>query len=412
VTDLLVVGEGLCGLFAAVLASEHGARTTLVALGRGGLASSHGCIDTWKDGLSSEWKQGLSAIHPYRIAGWAGIDPALRAFMVITSRAGIPYQGSLDDNFNLPTALGGVHTTCLAPGSLARGDLAEVKGFSVAAIEGFRDFSATLVRDGLSHSGGSTPDIVPLPLIGGNPRRDLYAHDLAMRFDDPDWRGELARAWKPRLGGVRILGLPAILGLRKHAEVITSLEEKLDMRLFEIPTLPPTVPGLRLERLLRRAALAAGVQLIEGSRSVGLVDGRSGGKRVAGVVIQTAGGPRTHPAGAVLLATGGILHGGLVARQNGRVVESVFDLPIQHPATRTEWTSDSPFGAQPYALLGVRVDSTMRPISKDGTPYFSNLFAAGGLLGGSDRAIEGCRQGIDLLTAFRAVESALGESLS
>jgi hypothetical protein len=34
------------------------------------------------------------------------------------------------------------------------------------------------------------------------------------------------------------------------------------------------------------------------------------------------------------------------------------------------------------------------------------------VLGGSDRATEGSRQGIDLLTAYRAVEAALGVTLS
>ncbi len=411
--ELLIVGEGLCGLFAAILASEHGASTALVAQGRGGLSSSHGCIDVWRGGLPAEGMRGLPSDHPYRIAGWSNIDRALRAFLVITSRAGVAYRGSLEESLTLPTAIGGLHITSFAPESLARGSMSEkMTSFSVGGIEGFRDFSGKLVRDNLARSGRSAPEIVPLPIIGDVPRRDLYAHDLAGRFDDAEWRSELARAWKPRLGGVRLLGVPAVLGLRKPAEVLASLEERLGVRIFEIPTLPPSVPGLRLERLLRRTALAAGVQLIEGSRSIGLVDGRSGGERVTGVVIQSAGGPRTYSAGAVLLATGGVLHGGLVARQNGRIVESVFDLPIQAPASRGEWTTDLPLGAQPYASYGVRVDSDMRPISDEGIPYFSNLYAAGGLLAGSDRAVEGSRQGIDLLTAHRAIEAILGETLS
>jgi glycerol-3-phosphate dehydrogenase subunit B len=413
VTDLLIVGEGLCGLFAAILASEHGVRTTLVAQGRGGLSSSHGCVDVWKGGLSTERKPELPADHPYRLAGWSNIERALRAFLVITSRAAITYRGSVEKSLMLPTAIGGLHSTCLAPESLARGDISErTTTFSVGTIEGFRDFSGRLVRDNLARSGESAPDIIPLPIIGDIPRRDLYAHDLAARFDDAEWRGELARAWKPRLGGVRLLGVPAVLGLLKPAEVLASLEERLNVRIFEIPTLPPSVPGLRLERLLRRTALAAGVQIIEGSRSIGVVDGRSAGRQVAGVVVQSAGGPRTFSAGAVLLATGGVLHGGLVARQSGRIVESVFDLPVRSPASRADWTTDKPLGAQPYASFGVRVDSEMRPVSDEGDPYYSNLYAAGGLLAGSDRTAEGSRQGIGLLTAYRAVEAALGEPLS
>jgi anaerobic glycerol-3-phosphate dehydrogenase len=68
-------------------------------------------------------------------------------------------------------------------------------------------------------------------------------------------------------------------------------------------------------------------------------------------------------------------------------------------------------GAQPYASYGLRVDTAMRPATDDGAAYFTNLFAAGGVLAAGDRAMEGSRQGIDLVTAFRAVESALGVSL-
>lgn len=411
-TNLLIVGEGLSGLFAAVLASEHGAHTTLVAQGRGGLSLSHGCVDILREGWSAEGLRRLPATHPYRMAGSVNFDRALARFLVITSRGGIAYRGGFEDNLNLPTALGGIHSTAFAPESLARGSLSGDLPFTIGAIEGFRDFSARLVQSNLAHSGRGTPDIVSLPIIGDTPRRDYYAHDLARRFDDRDWRDELARAWKPRLGGVDLLGVPAILGLFHHEDVVSSLEEKLDLRLFEIPTLPPSLPGLRLERLLRKTALGAGVRLIEGSRSVGLVDGKRGGSRVSGVVVQTAGGPRPFEADAVLLATGGVLHGGLVARQNGRVTESVFDIPVNCPASREHWTSESALGSQPYASFGLRVDREMRPLSDDRSPYYANLFAAGGILGGSDRAAEGSRQGIDLLTAYTAVESALGETLA
>jgi glycerol-3-phosphate dehydrogenase subunit B len=353
----------------------------------------------------------LPSAHPYRSAGLSTVDRALSAFRVLASRGGVPYQGGLDGEVRLPTALGGLHATGLAPESLARGAIDQMTTFTVGALDGFRDFSADLVRSNIRRSGAPVPDVVSLPLIGDLPRRDLYAHDLARRFDDPEWRNELARAWKPRLGGVRLLGVPAVLGLLHHDDVISSLEEKLDLRLFEIPSLPPSVPGLRLEGLLRRVALATGVQLVEGPRAVGLVDGRSGGTRVAGVVTQAPGGPRTLAATSVLLATGGVLHGGLTSRQNGRFVESVFDLPIHHASSRADWTSTSPMGAQPYASYGLRVDSAMRPATDDGAAYFTNLFAAGGVLAAGDRAMEGSRQGIDLVTAFRAVESALGVSL-
>jgi glycerol-3-phosphate dehydrogenase subunit B len=248
---------------------------------------------------------------------------------------------------------------------------------------------------------------VSLPLLDAPIHRDAYSTDLARLFDDASWRGEIARAWKPRTLGVARLGVPAVIGLDHAADALADLEKRIGVRLFEIPTLPPSVPGLRLERALRRAAVEAGVWLIEGSHAIGRVDGRSGGRRVAGVVVQTAGGPRAIDAGAVLLGTGGMLHGGLVARQDGRVQESVFDLPVVSEKDRTAWAGPSPLTSQPYASFGLAVARDMRPTGPDGVPIFKNLFAAGGVLAGADRTAEGSRQGIDLATAYRAVEAAL-----
>jgi glycerol-3-phosphate dehydrogenase subunit B len=102
-----------------------------------------------------------------------------------------------------------------------------------------------------------------------------------------------------------------------------------------------------------------------------------------------------------------MLHGGLVARQDGRVQESVFDLPVVSEKDRTAWAGPSPLTSQPYASFGIAVARDMRPTGPDGVPIFKNLFAAGGVLAGADRTAEGSRQGIDLATAYRAVEAAL-----
>ena len=104
--------------------------------------------------------------------------------------------------------------------------------------------------------------------------RDHYSIDLARRFEDKAWREEVARSWKTRLTGARRVGIPACLGLTSHPEVWRDMHERLGALIFEIPTLPPSVPGLRLENALRNRALKAGVRLIEGSRALGQVDGR------------------------------------------------------------------------------------------------------------------------------------------
>jgi glycerol-3-phosphate dehydrogenase subunit B len=278
---------------------------------------------------------------------------------------------------------------------------------ALAGLTGFRDFDSVLASSRLAARLKRPIAAADLPLPGSLPMRDLYATDLARRFENSEWLAQACAAWRPSLVGVRHLGLPAVLGFRNHGSVITAIEESLELTVFEIPTLPPCLPGLRLEAVLREACLACGVDVIEGAPVVGRVDGRTRTARAAGVQAQTAGGPRVINAGAVLLATGDLLHGGLVARQNGRVQESVFDLPVVHSNDRSTWTALHLSDPQPYTTFGLRVDTRMRPLGADGAPLLQNLFAAGGLLAGARRAEEGSRQGIGLATAWRAVESAL-----
>jgi len=404
--DLLIVGAGLTGLFSAALAARRGVRVALIAEGRGSLELSHGCIDV-SGGLSPHLVvQQSRADHPYSLAGLENLEAAIREFRSLMQSAGLPYSGDLGRALRLPTALGTEHATSLAPAPLAAGDQARGGPLTYADLIGFRDFHAGLAAAEMASLGAPVGEPLHLPLLDAPAHRDSYATDLARLFDDARRREEIARAWKPQMRGVRRLALPAVIGLDRSHEAFADLEKRLGVPICEIPTLPPSVPGLRLEGALRRIAVEAGAWLLEGARAVGRVDGRSGGRRVSGVVAHTPGGPRQLDAAAVILATGGVLHGGLVARQNGLVQESVFDLPVTFRGEREGWTSPSALSPQPYARYGLTVSADMRPIGAHGEPLFENLFAAGGILAGADRAAEGSRQGIDLATAYRALEAA------
>lgn len=407
-SDLLIVGAGLTGLFAAALASRRGASVTLICEGRGALEVSHGCIDVLGATSIRQGFRRLRKSHPYALVGRETLEASLNALREIALENGIPYQGDLASMLRLPTALGALHPTCLCPSSMVAGDIAGAGRYTIAGLQGFRDFHADFVTSQLQQTGIPAGPALALPLVDAPRHRDAYATDLARLLDDAPRRDQLIRAWRPRMKGVQRLGVPAVIGLDRPAEAFKAFEDGLGVGLFEIPTLPPSVPGLRLERLLRKASLAAGANLVEGAHAIGRVDGRSGGRRVSGVVAQTAGGARLFAADAVMLATGGILNGGLVTRLDGRVQESVFDLPVSCSNQRAEWTGQTPFEAQPYASFGIRVGADMRPRGQDAEPLFQNLYAAGGLLAGADRTWEGSRQGIDLATAYRAVEVALG----
>lgn len=405
--SLVVVGGGLSGLFAATIAAQRGHQVRLVAEGLGGLSLSHGCIDVWRDGDLRLSSARIRPGHPFAAVGYPAVTAAIEIFRKWMAEAGLPYVFDVERGLRLPTAVGTIRHTAGAPRAQAQGDLTEPSPFHLADLMGFRDFSARLAAAGLRRSGQPVEDTLELPLPPASMNPSLPSLSLARNFDTPAFVEKVVELWSPHLTNVSRLGLPACLGLERHPGCLDALQSELGVDLFEIPSLPPSLPGLRLERTLRHRAVQAGVDLIEGPFVRGEVDGRSEGRRVSGVVGTTAGGPRLFRADAVLLATGGPLHGGWMSFSNGEVQDSVFGLPIDAGEARDQWAHPDLFGAQAYAGFGLRVDRSLRPVDPHGRPFFENLFAAGGILAGADRALEGSRQGIDLATALAAVEQAV-----
>lgn len=406
-TSVIVVGEGLAGLFAATLAARRGAGVRLVAQGRGGLSLSHGCVDVWRDGDARFSTGRMGTHHPLTVAGRQALEAGLSEFARITAEAALPYVDHFEQGLHLPTSVGTIHHTAAAPVGLAYGNLRDRTPFHLGDIAGLSDFSAGLAAAGMRQRGLPVAGAVSLPLPPGPVRDRVEPLALARRLEDPGYRAQVIDLWRSHLHGAHRLGLPAVLGLERSTEVLDAVRSGLAVDVFEIPTLPPCIPGLRLERALRGAALRSGVEFIEGPSVRGEVDGRSGGRRVSGVVTTTPGGPRRFKADAVLLATGGPLHGGWLSFRNAEIQDSVFGLPIESPESRDRWVDPDPFQTQPYARFGLQVDRASRPADARGRAYFENLYAAGGILGGADRTIEGSRQGIDLATGYAAVEALL-----
>lgn len=405
--DIIIVGAGLAGMFAGALAARRGARTLVIARGVGGTHLGPGTVDVWgydhARQLVAEPGAALRTLtppHPLARAGLPALREALTEFQKICGAAGYLLAGALDRNFFLPTALGAIRPTCLAPESFVAGDVRQPGELTLARLPGFRDFFADLAAANLS-AAGYAARVVSLELPNAPARRDAFATDLARLFDDANYRAEVASRWRDALKSVTRLGLPAILGLENAAAARRDLSDRLGLDLFEIPILPPSVPGMRLFNILRDATREAGGLVTIGPGITGWV--QQG--HAVGVTAETAGGPRKYAARTLILTTGSFRHGGLEAPAKGQVKESVFDLPV---LTDEQWFAPLYWEAQPYARFGVRVNAKMQPVDADGKVTYPNVFAVGGLLAGADRNTEGSREGIDLATAWVAVNGLNG----
>lgn len=413
--DLLVIGAGLSGLTAALAAAQAGLRVRVVARGLGALHWSAGTLDLLGYLPGAEGAvtrpladlEALPAAHPYRRIGASGVAAALANLAHTLAQAGLPYSGNADGtNLALPSPAGAARPVYLAPAAQAPGRLDDPAPLLLVGFQGMRDFYPTLVAYHLSQAGIPARSVyLPFDLL--TDRRDAHNVHLAQELEAPARRQALAHALRKLAAPGERIGLPAILGLDQHMTVWEELQTALGAPLFEIPTLPPSVPGIRLHRTLVRLIEAHGGRVEANMAVTGF---EAVGDRVTWVESASSARPLRHYANAFLLATGGILGGGFQSDAGGRVWETVFDLPLTVVQQRAAWFRPTFLDEQGHPVFqgGVLTGSDLRPGPED-APRYANLWAAGSVLADADPIRERSREGLAVAGAMHAVQSILAQ---
>jgi len=423
--DLIVIGAGLTGLMAAYTAARAGLKVKVIARGLGALHWSTGAVDVlgcWPDEctLVECPLQMIGALakaqpqHPYALLGENGLAEALTIFAKLTHEAGLPYlcqdsagHCNISDsvtNWRLTSPVGAARPTFLVPQAQQAGELSRPEPMLIVGFQGMRDFFPCLIAENLVKQGyRARAEFLPLNLI--TDRCDSSTVQLASGLDSPARRSALSAALKKLIQpgeSVRI-GLPAILGMSDHAALMDELRAATGADVFEIPTLPPSVPGIRLNSALRREVERLGVRVEVNMNVIGF---HAQNKRIEWIETETSARPLKHQAANFLLATGGILGGGINTDHTGRAWEVVFNLPLTVPGRRSEWFRTrflDPRG-HPIFYGGVPVNRQLQPIDADGAPVYSNLWAAGGILAHTDPIREHSLEGISIATGIAAAQ--------
>jgi glycerol-3-phosphate dehydrogenase subunit B len=393
VNDAVVIGVGLAGLTAAVRLAEGGARVLVLAKGVGAthlgpctidvLGYAPDRVDRPGDALAR-----LGDDHPYALVGRDGVAAAIDWF-----KERLPYVGGLDENLLLPTAVGALKPSAVVPKSMAAGDL---RGGGEVCVVGFRalkDFHAPLLADNLGRSG-VTARSVELDLTPEG-RVDVNSLAYARAFDDPAFRAEVSAQLAGRLGAQERVAFPAVLGIAGDAW--SEVQDRLARPVFEVPTLPPSVPGMRVFAALRERLRRAGGRVILNATVTGA---ERDGARVRSVRARIGLRDAVHEARWVVLASGGFASGGLELDSYWRARETALGLPVAG-VPEGERFSPNYFAEQPISRAGVAVDRDMRP---DG---LANVLVAGATLVGAAPWREKSGDGISLSTGHRAAELIL-----
>jgi glycerol-3-phosphate dehydrogenase subunit B len=412
--DTVVVGAGLAGLVAALRLTEQGQRVLVVARGVGATHLAPATIDVLGYVGETRVESPAAALpallagspdHPYRHLSAERLAAGLAWFGTHAGTLG--YTGSVDENVLLPTAIGVPKPSAFVPRTMAGGDLRAGGRFVFVGFKGFKDFHPALLADNLARARLPAPVTARALVLEppASPRGDLSGRVVAGRFDTDGLGDWLIGALDKRTDPDEIIGVPAVLGLRDADATWHALETGLERKVFEVATLPPSVPGIRLFDALTQQLRERGTSIVLGVRAAGarVKDGR-----IEAVDVSNATGPVSHPTGAVVLASGGFASGGLELDSFGVTRETVFDLPLVgvSGSERVRFAAGY-FDDQPLARAGVATDDRLRPVGPDGHPVYANLHAAGAILGGAVPWKEKSGTGISVATGYAAAEAIL-----
>ena len=400
---VVVIGAGLAGLMAALTAVEGGAHVEVVAAGQGAITLFPAWIETGDvEALAA------NPDHPYALSagslaeGLSLLDGALKQ----AGGTGLEVNPVDGAPLNAVTALGTIRPVAFAAG-ISLHAISRSSRIMIVGVEGWRDFYGKLIADNLRAAGYQADNgAIDLPRMGGN--FDDWTTYYANYLDDEEsLKGVIAQI-KPLVRDATCVGLPAVIGLDLGTR--KRLSEAIGCPIFEIPTLTPSIPGLRLYHTLRRTLIARGARFNVGMKVTGF-ETKDG--RISGVYAAASNGrPRLYAADAVVMATGGLYGGGLDSDYTGRVWETILDLPVTRVPPLGEWFTQPFLSGQPQPIhyAGLAADADLRPLDANGSPAFPNLYAAGRQLAGYSRVVEGSTEGVDIATGVRASQLAL-ESL-
>jgi glycerol-3-phosphate dehydrogenase subunit B len=400
--DAVVIGGGMAGLTAGTRLAQAGAKVVVLAKGNGSTHLSPGTIDVlgYTPGRVTSPHDSVARLiaerpdHPYALVGAGALSESLSWFADTAANGPLPgygYVGGLDRNLLLPTAMGVLRPSAMIPSTMAAGDASGLANVAIVSVPALREFHPTLCAANLTAAGIPARGIsLQLPME----RADMSPTGMARHFDDPGWRGQFCAQLLPMLRGDDYVGLPAMLGLRDPVAAVTDLEQRLGRKVFEIPTLPPSVPGIRRYEILRAALRAAGGRLALGAE---VISHERSGARVTSVATHAAGRDLIYVADWYVLASGGFASGAIELDSQWVTHERVFGLALRGvPAPDAPRFTREYLSEQPLARAGVAVDADLRP---DGV---ENVLVAGASLPGATPWREGSGEGIALASGYRA----------
>ena len=371
--DTVIIGGGLAGLTAGISLQEAGQKVAIVSAGQNAM---HFFSGNFED--AGPVRERISALFAA-----AGVRTnALDGVQLMPMGKFQPVSLTLED------------VTVFPEEHIAEKAL-------IVNFTGFHDFYCTFLAETLEKAGTACRiRFVRLPEMEHlrTSPSEMRSVNIA-RVMDEYWEKAVSDI-RILLGDEDLIILPQVFGL-KDASVLDKIRTALPARVAFVGTMPPSVPGIRTQMLLKRRFEVLGGTFLMGDEvtSAALHEGV-----VSSITTRNLDTARLF-ADHFILASGGYFSKGLVATPT-QVYEPLFGLDIDYPEERKDWYDADFFAEQPFMDFGVKTDASLHAV-KDGEPM-KNLFCIGSVLGGTRKEDYGTAAGLAIRTAFAVVDTIKG----
>lgn len=410
--DTVIIGGGLSGLTCGIRLSEEGKRCAIVSSGQSAIHFFSGSLDLLGTYDGQEVRSPLEAIdtlpgsHPYQRIGSENVSRLAADAKKLLHGAGLNFQGEAERNHYVLTPMGTMKPTWLTLDDFTRfaeNDTLPWNNVAILNFSGFLDFHALFIKDGLQRYGvnASIESIAmeQFEAIRRNPS-EMRSSNIAKVLDQPDVLEECVRRVNGLTKDADAVILPAVFGLFSN-DSVTALKEKVTKPLVLLPALPPSVPGIRTQIMLRQRFQQLGGTYFLGDK---VEEGTISGNQLVDITTSNHGDIKL-VADQFILASGSFYSKGIVAGRNA-LYEPILGLDIDGEPERSTWFDSRFFNEQPFMKFGVATDDRLRGQLNSET--LNNLYVAGSVLGGANPLKEGSGAGICLLTSLFIAEQILG----
>lgn len=388
--DVIIIGSGVAGLTAGSILAGRGLKIALVTTGEPTACLSTGGIDVCsrRDNPLSGIRE-LPSEHPYHFISDTLIKGSLDFFSTAMNAMNLPYTGTIEKNRYILSALGTFKTSCLVPSTMTEAPQGTEESIHIITFKGLKDFYPSYIISRRKNTRFSEYDAGVSSTMS-----------IASRFEEKVFF-EKFLLWLEKLKFQKDkIAFPAVLGLESATEIVNTISALTGKPVFEIPTIPPSMPGRRLFNSLKEYFRQKGGEIYWSWPVTGI---EKSGRLIEAVTTYSEGRPNSINARAFILATGSFVGGGLTATREA-IIENIFNLPVHVPGSRETWFDNDYFSLNHgIGKAGIIVDASLRPAD---VPW-KNIFVCGAILANTEILKNGCGHGLALATAHQAAQSCV-----